>query len=1000
MSKLYRSMLWSGLVVAGVAACGDDVSIVQPPPPVLTVHSISVAPNGVTVGIGANVITMSAAVNADAGVTDLAVVWSTSDAAKATVSQTGQVTTLAAGSVAIIACSHLAPSVCGNATLTIAVNAPVVTGVTVTPSSASFVVGQPPVTFVASVQGTNSPAQTVTWSTASGTSTVVSVGAATGVVTVVGAGTEVVKACATAAPTVCGSSSVSVQVAAPTQVSIQGITQGGTTNPVTLSNVSGQVDVLLNVDPGAGSLVKVQVLIDGEVVAEQCFIALCPASIRAEMPAENAVQAVTLSLNTAQVKKLANNLYIPVAFNGPRNFSAKLFTSLTTSGLSSNVIPVVLQNQNALLAPPAFVLAAATPANTAPGNVVSGGAPWFKGNVTFTGGNYVSFFPVTPASATWTSTGGCSASGNSISGAWNTGLTFSGSWTCGSSVEGAVNLGALTVTPGTAPAADFVNIPHAGFSQVGTAYVVKGENRYNLLPGGSAPAPTSIWIDNKAPTIVVNEIGFVAGCSTAVGFPVPGCWVNGTYNLAGDFVASDAGSNTVVKVVSNWVSTVLGVVTCGATSYNLATLPEDPSATKYDACVTATDALGNASTARGNNVFGLDRTNPTITYTGTYATTLTVANAVPAATIDYSVNDNNSGLDDNALTLSLTTLLADAAPLCYAGSNPNAPTTTAITATLAPGPAGSPRSMLAPIASPDNVCGDQGYYTWTASVTDRAGNSATPAAPNNPIKFALDRTAPEIQTVAPQPLYAANQNANFLVFATDSTDLAGVQIDVRYNATGGTLVDLRYKINSGFGTVWDNVLTRITTPATGFPAVIPGSQVFGSFVIDTTVTLGGPADVLQQANVTAFDFFPNFSAPFLVPIPAVYKDNAQFPLAGAANPWATTGIFAGATFSGAGACTYTYDTPSNGPTIPTRVLVANQIAAGPPILLEILSEITTTGTGLNVGDNPILVSDNGTFRRYRYSVSASTCAALQGAGTLRLIAVKGTGPGLSAYLVP
>src|SRR6185503_18296499 len=68
MSKLYRSMLWSGLVVAGVAACGDDVSIVQPPAPVLTVHSISVAPNGVTVGIGANVITMSAAVNADAGV--------------------------------------------------------------------------------------------------------------------------------------------------------------------------------------------------------------------------------------------------------------------------------------------------------------------------------------------------------------------------------------------------------------------------------------------------------------------------------------------------------------------------------------------------------------------------------------------------------------------------------------------------------------------------------------------------------------------------------------------------------------------------------------------------------------------------------------------------------------------------------------------------------------------------------------------------------------------
>ncbi|HEX7025509.1 MAG TPA: Ig-like domain-containing protein, partial [Gemmatimonadales bacterium] len=205
MSKAYRSLLWSGLVVAGVAACGDDVTV-NPPEP--TVHSISVAPDGVTVGIGANVITMSAAVNADAGVTNLAVTWSTSDNTKATVSQTGQVTTLAVGSVAIIACSQLVPSVCGNAT-------------------------------------------------------------------------------------------INIVAAAPTQVSIDHIEQGG--NLVNLGNVSGQVDAVLNVDPGAGSLVKVQVLIDGVVAAEQCFIVTCPVSLRAEPPAANAVQQVTLSFNTNQV---------------------------------------------------------------------------------------------------------------------------------------------------------------------------------------------------------------------------------------------------------------------------------------------------------------------------------------------------------------------------------------------------------------------------------------------------------------------------------------------------------------------------------------------------------------------------------------------------------------------------------------------------------------------------------------------------------------------------
>ena len=67
MSKLYRSLLWSGLVVAGVAACGDDVTVQPPPPPpAATVHSVSVAPTGVTVGTGTT-LQMVATVNADAG---------------------------------------------------------------------------------------------------------------------------------------------------------------------------------------------------------------------------------------------------------------------------------------------------------------------------------------------------------------------------------------------------------------------------------------------------------------------------------------------------------------------------------------------------------------------------------------------------------------------------------------------------------------------------------------------------------------------------------------------------------------------------------------------------------------------------------------------------------------------------------------------------------------------------------------------------------------------
>src|SRR5262245_3492782 len=139
MRKLYRSLLWSGVVAAGVAACGDDVTLPPPAPPGTSVHSISVAPNGVTISVGTQV-QMQAAVNAYAGVAD-SVVWSVSSPATvATISATGLLTAVGAGVAAVQACSTVVTSVCGNATLTIT-TAPAagVTQVNVTPANAFLV---------------------------------------------------------------------------------------------------------------------------------------------------------------------------------------------------------------------------------------------------------------------------------------------------------------------------------------------------------------------------------------------------------------------------------------------------------------------------------------------------------------------------------------------------------------------------------------------------------------------------------------------------------------------------------------------------------------------------------------------------------------------------------------------------------------------------------------------------------------------------------------------
>jgi Big-like domain-containing protein len=120
MSKLYRSLLWSGLLVAGVTACGDDVTVA--PPPTAGVNSVTVGPTGVTIAVG-QTLQMAAAVNADAGIATT-VTWATSNAAIASISATGLVTGVASGSVAITACSTVSTGVCGQATVTVASSAP------------------------------------------------------------------------------------------------------------------------------------------------------------------------------------------------------------------------------------------------------------------------------------------------------------------------------------------------------------------------------------------------------------------------------------------------------------------------------------------------------------------------------------------------------------------------------------------------------------------------------------------------------------------------------------------------------------------------------------------------------------------------------------------------------------------------------------------------------------------------------------------------------------
>ncbi|HUG26793.1 MAG TPA: Ig-like domain-containing protein, partial [Gemmatimonadales bacterium] len=748
MHKFYRSVLLTGMVAVGLAGCGDDVTVVEPPPPppppAPTVKSISVAPNPGSVAVGGT-ITMSAAVVADAGVATT-VTWSSSDAAKATVNATsGVVTGVSAGSVAITATSTVNPAVQGNATVNV-VAAPTatVTGVTVTPGTAGLVVGQT-VQLSASVQGSNNPDQAVTWSSLSAGIASVSAG---GLVTGVSNGTAVIRGCSTVVgfTNVCGSMSVTVTTPSPALVSIQSLTQGGLGTPVVLNNVQGQIEATVEVDGGGQTLDRVDVLIGGIVVASQSF-SITPAP--AEAGAEGVAVTVVLSFNTTQLRQV-NGVFIPVIFNGQKLVTANLYVVGSATPLASNAIPVVMNNPDRAIAPASLNTAAGAP------SIVFGGNTWFKSNLS-TSLTYLSYSTIAPTSVTVTLNGACGTAAGTMSGTPTTGLLSNRTWTC-ANTEGSrsiTGLGTVTYPAGSIGPDGSVLTAATSFSAVGGQFMVAGDARWNLITPTPNPLAGPVFVDNLGPTLTPNEIGFLAGCSATI--PTPGCWVGANYNLLADFPWTDGGSGITLGLAGRTAfesNVTVTPVACTGTAFSVAASLEDPSPTRYNVCVVATDALGNSTTVFGFNAFGLDKTAPTITYStnaGTlYAPNSTLAEATPAQVLNWAVNDNNAGLDTTvALTVALTNTVL------------NGTCATPIATALGPEPApGAARFLLSGGFAPDRGCGTPGYYHYLATVRDRAGNAASDVATRI---FGLETGVPSILALSPVPLYGGGTLSSLTV---------------------------------------------------------------------------------------------------------------------------------------------------------------------------------------------------------------------------------------------
>lgn len=820
MHKFYRSVLLTSMVAVGLAGCGDDVTIVDPPaPPAPTVKSISVGPNPGTVQVG-QTITMSAAVTADEGVATT-VTWSSSDAAKATVNATtGVVTGVSAGSVAITATSTVNPAVQGVATVNV-VAAPTatVTGVTVTPGNASLVVGQT-VQLSASVQGTNNPAQTVTWSSL--TAGVASVSAG-GLVTGVANGTAVIRGCSTVAgfTNVCGSMSVTVTTPSPASISIQSLTTGMTNTPVNLLNVAGQIEATVNVDAGDQTLDRVDVLIGGAVVASQSF-SVTPAP--AEGGAAGAPVTVVLSFNTNQLRQVGG-MFVPVVFNGQKGVTANLYVVGSSTPLASNAIPVVMNNADQALAPTLTTDAGAA-------SFVNAGTTWYKSGLT-TNFTYLSYSTHVPTSALANLSAACGTITNTITGTAATGINVNRNWTC-ASTEGTRSVTGLTAATYAAGAVGLdgsVITPATQFSTVGGQYTVAGEARWNVVTPTPNALPGPTGIDNLGPAIAVATVAYNASYDQQ--------WVNAAYAFAPRFTPTDGGSGVAGGSLAVYEFT--GACTSSPAIVTGADFPETLTSDLADSkrvCARASDNLGNAGVSAASNNFGVDKVNPSarlyfatgidqvgINITPGVSATANTSKYQLAAALDnqpwaLEAQDGRSGFNQTVIVgvdAATQSLLRLAPGVSTVGGAPISACTLSdqLTTTLSD----SWKRTMLPFTTLD--CGQGvGYYWYSGQVNDRAGNFSTAIARN----FAYDPGTPNITGLGFDAAgYTPGAAATFSVAANDDLSVMTGTITFLHPGMKNPWVGIQYPHGSlnSLGTPWATMHSQLTHILNGGALTVP-----------------------------------------------------------------------------------------------------------------------------------------------------------------------------------
>ena len=770
MQKLFRSLIAVG-GLAGLVACGDDVSIAGPGLAIsgAPVTAISV---GATVQLSANE----------------AVTWASSAASVASVDANGLVTAVGAGTASITATSTANPDRRASVTITVS---SAVRNVTVSPANAVLLPGGT-LGFVANVDADAGVARTVNWSSSN---TAVATVTSAGVVTAVTPGSATITAASTVAPTVTGSAVVTVRQPVPATISVQNITIAGTNNvTANVNNIAGSIDVNMNVDPGEQVVQRVEVLIDGQVACTQNLSPAQSESMRIAAAFDDIEDViVSCQVNTAA---FAAETGVANFFNGPHTLSVRAVIA-GGNDIATPTTPLIFNNLSGVIA---------TFTNTNGSDPASAidprtGLQWISGDVTwkFTGVSYVSGTTVASVSCTLYEK---AARTFTLTNGTNTTVYDQDGW---GSTD--LDLGGYLTSPLNAAAGETIVCPSAVLSNGSPMTATSGSvllnygSPANPTVGGNAAQPVlQVYrYDDVAPggdsnngvvqtDVTLNAITNPWLASATSVLPTStsasriGILSNNTLNAL--TVGTDIEEGVDAITVQVW-ATAAGValpantsaLPCNLTGLTSITtgsqLAETTVSSAYALRISFTDALGNRVCLDSPTNIGADFTAPT----GTVDNTSPVANTgYNAALPNWSVtaSDNASGFSSQPLIVSMSRLNEDGTTQCVIGTssssciNGNDPTW--------------PLSFSATGGS-----AGLGYYTTSITLSDQAGNTV-PLVTSQLNGF--DTVVPTFTGGISLPAVIAGASTNtFTTTVGDNLDLGSIYGVVNY---GGVNLNLRY----------------------------------------------------------------------------------------------------------------------------------------------------------------------------------------------------------------